>query len=160
MYGPCFLAGVISYFIGFGVKRRRLPFIGWPVVIAAGGGIFVYATIHGFRRAGMWTMCILIGLTAPFFVELRTPLLRKCCACIARYSYGIYLVHVHALWVSIQLMTHPLWWIRSIVVLTIGFGLPVLLYHVVESALIRLGVFLTSRSSYNLRPSACIPLVS
>jgi peptidoglycan/LPS O-acetylase OafA/YrhL len=153
MYGPCFLAGVTCYFIGFGVKRRRLPFIGWPVVIAAGGGIFAYATIHGFRSVGMWTMCVLIGLTAPLFVELRTPLLRKCCGWIARYSYGIYLVHVYAVWVGVQVMTHQPWWIRSITILTVAFGLPVLLYHSVESPLIRLGVLLTRRKRVDLRPT-------
>jgi peptidoglycan/LPS O-acetylase OafA/YrhL len=144
-YAPCFLAGVASYFIGFGVLPRRVPFIGWPIVIAAGGFIYTYAANHDLPTAGMWLMCMLIGTTAPFFKELRMPLLRKSSAWIARYSYGIYLVHIYGIWAGIDVMRHDPWWIRSIVILTVAFGVPVLLYHVVESPMIRLGGFLTRK---------------
>jgi peptidoglycan/LPS O-acetylase OafA/YrhL len=144
-YVPCFLAGVASYFIGFGVIRRRFSFIGWPVAIAAGGFAFLYATSHGYRRAGMWLTCLFIGLTAPLFADLKMPLLRKSAAWIARYSYGIYLVHLYALWAGIDVMSQQVRWIRSLVVLALAIGLPVLLYHLLESPMIRLGGFLADR---------------
>jgi peptidoglycan/LPS O-acetylase OafA/YrhL len=147
-YVPCFLAGVFSYFIGFGIVRRRLPFVGWPVAMAAGGTVLAYATIHGYRRVGMWLMCLIIGITAPLFAELRMPLLRKSAAWIARYSYGIYLVHLYGLWAGIDLINHQMWLIRCIVVLAISFGLPVLFYHLLESPMIKLGVWLTRTRSY------------
>jgi peptidoglycan/LPS O-acetylase OafA/YrhL len=147
MYGPCFLAGVASYFLGFGLIPRRLPFICWPLAIAAGGCVFTYATIYGHERAGMWLMCLIIGLTAPLFAELKAPLVRKSAAWIARYSYGIYLVHLYGLWVGIDLMKQQPWWLRSTVVVALSFGLPVLLYHLLESPLIRVGAFLTSRKT-------------
>jgi peptidoglycan/LPS O-acetylase OafA/YrhL len=144
-YVPCFLAGVLSYFIGFGLIRRRFPFIGWPIAMAVGALVLAYATIHGYQRVGKWSMCLIVGVTAPLFAELRMPLLRRPAAWIARYSYGIYLFHLPALWVGVELLRHQLWWIRSSIVLALAFGLPVLLYHLLEAPMIRLGGFLTRR---------------
>jgi peptidoglycan/LPS O-acetylase OafA/YrhL len=147
-YIPCFLAGVLSYFIGFGVIRRRLPFIGWPIAMAAGGFLLAYATLHGYRRIGMWLMCLLIGLTAPLFADLKMPLLRKSAAWIARYSYGIYLIHLYGLWAGVEVMSHQRWWIRFLVVVALAFGLPVLFYHLLEAPMIQLGGLLTNRQAH------------
>ena len=145
-YVPCFLAGVASYFVGFGVKPRRFGFIGWPIVIAAAAGVFTYGNNHGFRAAGEWLMCLMIGLTAPLFADLKWMPLRKTAAWIARYSYGIYLVHLYGLWVGIDLLKHHAVWIRYTAVLAISFGLPVLLYHLLESPMIKLGAWFSSLS--------------
>ena len=139
IYVPCFLAGVASYFAGFGVVPRRFRFIGWPIAIVAAAGVFSYANNYGFRVVGSWLMCLMIGLTAPLFADLKWNPLRKSAAWIARYSYGIYLVHLYGLWAGIDLMNHQAWWIRCIVVLAISFGLPLLLYHLLESPMIKLG---------------------
>lgn len=153
-YIPCFLAGVLSYFIGFGVIRRRLPFIGWPIAMAAGGFVLAYATLHGYRRIGMWLMCLLIGLTAPLFADLKMPFLRKSAAWFARYSYGIYLVHLYGLWAGVDVMSHQSWWIRCLVVVALAFGLPVLFYHLLEAPMIQLGGLLTSRLADDRPPGA------
>jgi peptidoglycan/LPS O-acetylase OafA/YrhL len=102
-------------------------------------------------------MCMIIGLTAPLFVELKAPLVRKLAAWIARYSYGIYLVHLYGLWVGIELMKQQPWWLRLAVILALSFGLPVLLYHSLESPLIRVGAFLTSRKR---APAPPIPVTT
>jgi peptidoglycan/LPS O-acetylase OafA/YrhL len=156
MYAPCFLAGVASYFIGYGVRPRRVPFILWPIIVVAGASIYTYGANHDFPKPGMWLMCMLIGITAPFFKELRMPLLRKSSAWIARYSYGIYLVHIYGIWAGIHVMRHDPLWIRSIVMLTVAFGVPVLLYHGVESPMIRLGGYLTRKKE---RGSASLALL-
>lgn len=144
MYVPCFLAGVASYFIGFGVIPRRFPFIGWPIAIVAAASVLTYASVHGLDTAGTWLMCLMIGLTAPLFADLKWAPLRICAAWIARYSYGIYLVHLYGLWVGINLLNHQTWWIRCIVVLVVSFGLPVLFFHLLESPMIKLGGRLAS----------------
>ena len=156
MYGPCFLAGVASYFIGFGMRPRRVPFILWPIVIVVGALIYMYGANHDLSKPGMWLMCTLIGITAPFFKELKMPLLRKLSAWIARYSYGIYLVHVYGIWAGLHVMRYHPVWIQWIVMLTLAFGVPVLLYHAVESPMIRLGGHLTRKKE---RGSASLGLL-
>jgi peptidoglycan/LPS O-acetylase OafA/YrhL len=143
-YVPCFMAGVASYFTGFGSAPRRLPFIGWPVVIAAAAGIFMVFG-SGDRNEIPWLICLVIGLTAPLFADLNFAPLRKISAWIARYSYGIYLTHMYALWMAfIVLKSQPLF-IRCVVVLTLSVGLPVLFYEFLESPMIRLGGRLANR---------------
>lgn len=144
-YGPCFIAGVASYFLGFRIGQRRLPFIGWPLVIAAAGGILAFGNYAGFELASRWMMCLLIGLTAPLFAELELPLLRKSVASIARYSYGIYLTHLHAQWTAfVVLKEYPIE-VRYVVLIALSLGLPIVLYYLVESPMVRLGAYLSQR---------------
>jgi peptidoglycan/LPS O-acetylase OafA/YrhL len=135
-YVPCFLAGAASYFLGFGVVRRRLPFIGWPITIAAAAGTLAY-----FRPTltGSCLMCLMIGLTAPLFAELQWAPLRKFSAWIARYSYGIYLVHLYGVWLGIDVLKNHAWWVRAVSVVAVSFGLPVVLFHILESPMMKLG---------------------
>jgi peptidoglycan/LPS O-acetylase OafA/YrhL len=144
VYVPCFMAGVASYFAGFGSVRRRLPFIGWPLTIAAAAGIF-FAFGSGTRYEAAWIMCLSIGLSAPLFADLEFSPLRKASAWVARYSYGIYLTHMYAMWTAfIVLKGQPLW-IRCIVLLALSIGLPVLFYEFLESPMMKLGARLANR---------------
>jgi peptidoglycan/LPS O-acetylase OafA/YrhL len=144
-YGPCFMAGVASYFLGFGAATRRLPFIGWPVVIAIAGGILAYGSHLGFPGAGSWIMCLMLGLTAPLFADLEQPALRKGAAWIARYSYGIYLTHLYAQWAALVVLKEYPAAVRYAVLVVLSLGAPITLYHLVESPMITVGVRVARR---------------
>jgi peptidoglycan/LPS O-acetylase OafA/YrhL len=140
-YVPCFMAGVACYFMGFATARRRLPFIGWPATIAAAAAIFI--TFGSQTRTEVtWLICLIIGLTAPLFADLECRLLRKVSAWIARYSYGIYLTHMYALWTAFIVFKGQPLWIRCAVLVALSAGLPVLFYQALESPMMKLGAWL------------------
>jgi peptidoglycan/LPS O-acetylase OafA/YrhL len=142
-YIPCFMAGVASYFASF-VLPRRLPFIGWPITIAAAAGLFL-GFGSGDRFEVAWIMCLMIGLSAPLFKELKFTPLKKASEWVARYSYGIYLTHMYAMWAAlIVLESRPLW-IRLSVLIALSAGLPVLFYECLESPMVKLGSRLANR---------------
>jgi peptidoglycan/LPS O-acetylase OafA/YrhL len=138
-YAPCFIAGVASYFIGFGSMRRRLPFLGWPLVIAASGGVLAIGAAGGFLEPASWVMCLIVGLTAPMFVELRSRWLGASVALLARYSYGIYLTHLFAMWVALVILKDHSAWLRYGALVVLSGALPVAVYHLVEAPMIGLG---------------------
>lgn len=143
-YIPCFMAGVASYFVGFGSRRSRLPFVGWPLTIAAAAGMF-FALRSRTHFEGYWIMCLAIGLSAPLFAEMEFPLLRKVSAWIARYSYGIYLTHMYALWTGLIVLKDEPVWVRCAVVVVLSVGAPVVLYKTIEAPMIRVGTRLANR---------------
>jgi peptidoglycan/LPS O-acetylase OafA/YrhL len=143
-YAPCFMAGVASYFVGFGSARRRLPFIGWPLTIVAAAGIF-FTFGSGTRYEAAWIMCLVIGLAAPLFADLKFSPLRKTSAWVARYSYGIYLTHMYALWAALIVLKNQPLWVRCGVLAVLSAGLPVLFYKFLESPMMKLGARLAAR---------------
>lgn len=90
---PCFLPGVLAYCL-LGVPRSYSPtllfaYVGavaviFPMLVGLGAS----ATVMG------WVICLVLGALIPRCGEVRTRWLKRCAAVIARYSYGIYLVHV------------------------------------------------------------------
>jgi peptidoglycan/LPS O-acetylase OafA/YrhL len=143
-YVPCFMAGVASYFIGFGSRRRRLPFVFWPLTIAAAAGIFFVLRSRA-HFEGYWIMCAAIGLSAPLFAEMEFAPLRMASAWVARYSYGIYLTHMYALWTAFIVLKNQPVWIRCVVVVGLSVGLPVIFYKTIEAPMIGVGSRLANR---------------
>ncbi len=144
-YAPCFIAGVICYFLGFGMQRFRLPFIGWPLTLLVAGGILEYGHHANHEVIAQWTLCLLIGVTAPFFAELQLPAMRKACTLIARYSYGIYLTHLHAQWTAFVVLKDSPAVLRYSVLIVLSVGLPIALYHLIEAPMVRMGARLAGR---------------
>jgi peptidoglycan/LPS O-acetylase OafA/YrhL len=87
----------------------------------------------------------LIGVTVPLFAELQLPAVRKAAAWIARYSYGIYLTHLHAQWTAfIVLKDYPAA-VRYSVLAVLSIGLPIALYHLIEAPMVKMGGRLADR---------------
>jgi peptidoglycan/LPS O-acetylase OafA/YrhL len=59
---------------------------------------------------------------------------------IARYSYGIYLLHYFAIWVAFVVFRRLNVAMRAAIFLAVLVSLSVLLYHTVEAPLIGVGV--------------------
>jgi len=146
-FAPCFIAGVACYFMGYGVRRRTLPFFGWPLILLVAAGLQAVGNYFQHEAMARWTLCLMIGLTAPFFAELSRPALNKAAELLARYSYGIYLTHLHAQWTALVLLKDQPAAVRYGVLLALSIGLPVTLYHLVEAPMIRFGAHLAARLS-------------
>jgi peptidoglycan/LPS O-acetylase OafA/YrhL len=144
-FGPCFLAGVVAYALQSRVAPRFSPWL-WIVTIAALMGLYVLLeelepAIHPPILA--WTTCLALGVAIPCFRDLPAGSLQRACQVIARYSYGIYLLHSLVLWVAFYAIANQSRAVQlgSFVVLMVG--LPVLCYHAIEVPLVDVGRRLT-----------------
>lgn len=89
---PCFVPGVIAFAIWN--SSRKLP--PWVLFLYVGALAIVYPWLmgRGVRDAMVaWPACLILGLLLPRCVEIQSSLLRTAGRIIARYSYGIYLIH-------------------------------------------------------------------
>ena len=94
-FAPCFLPGLVAYKLWY--KPRAFPAFYWPVFLAGCCALFVWVSGSQPIEAG-WLICFAIGLGVCFFREMRSTAITGLTKHIARYSYGIYLLHYFAIW--------------------------------------------------------------
>jgi peptidoglycan/LPS O-acetylase OafA/YrhL len=137
---PSLMAGVMPY-ISRESGARKLPFIGWPIMLL----LVTYLYLREPTPQRGWVWCLVVGVSVPYFAEMTHNWLRKVCHLIARYSYGVYLVHVICIWLAfVELAELPLA-VRWLVFVIIVALFPIILYHSVEAPMISLGRRITDR---------------
>lgn len=95
-------------------------------------------TGEAYQNFGGYLSCLFLGLLIPLFRELPESWSTLACRTVAKYSYGIYLVHIPAIWFAfVKLASAPVM-LRWAVLLMLSAGLPVVLYHLLEEPLIKL----------------------
>lgn len=135
---PCFIPGVMA-FVAF--KRERfLSASFWIPLLACFVLIFPLMRFPGAN----WLLCLALGLALPFFREMSPNLLTKCSEYVARYSYGIYMTHMLAIYVAFGLFTDYPVAVRIAVFTSLFIALPVLLYHAIEEPFVKLGKSITT----------------
>lgn len=150
-FAPCFLAGAVAYALGRRV-RARLYFAVLPAALAALVG--AYVTIAWWlgethpRWAG-WGLCLVLGALLPFVSELRAGWLRAGVREIARYSYGVYLFHMVALWGGFARLGDLPFAAQCAAFLLLLVALPIAGHHLVEKPGIDAGVRLARRLTRN-----------
>jgi len=140
LYIPCFLPGVIAYQLQR-THRGRLPAFIWPAVVI--GVVLLYLVKHNFMsdyRPKAWLVCLVIGVTAPFFSQIRTRWITRPAHLVAKYSYGIYLTHLFCIWLCLERLHDVLPRLMRLGLFA-GFlvGLPLLLYHTLEEPMVAVG---------------------
>jgi peptidoglycan/LPS O-acetylase OafA/YrhL len=138
-YVPCFLPGVLAYTLS--TKRHfRFPSFLWPVFLAAITLLYLsYSTL-----LSGWLCCLVLGLAVPQFLEVSNIIGKKTCLIIARYSYGIYVTHVICIWFAFQKLAGLPRYTQWLIFFVTAVASPVLLYHALESPMIKLGNRLAS----------------
>jgi peptidoglycan/LPS O-acetylase OafA/YrhL len=150
-YAPCFVAGVMCYRL----SRNRTPAISswlWPVAVMIIVTIYlVWQTVfpnptdrHPAYRG--WVVCWILGVAIPQFREVRLRWLRTASHYVAKYSYGIYLGQVAALWIGFTFLPQSpsaLRWVVSVLLLA---GIAVAAYHTIEHPGILLGKLVAARA--------------
>jgi peptidoglycan/LPS O-acetylase OafA/YrhL len=150
-FAPCFLAGIMSYRLS---KNRTLAVRAWlwPVAVVAIVSVYLlWQTVFPDPANRMpayrgWVACWILGALIPQFREMRLRWLRTASHYVAKYSYGIYLGQVPALWIGFTFLPHTasaFKWIVSILLLT---GIAVGSYHAIEHPGILLGKLVADRS--------------
>jgi peptidoglycan/LPS O-acetylase OafA/YrhL len=142
---PCFLPGVIAY--KHWGRPRVLPGFLWPLFLLVCCTTFVLFSGSQPIQAG-WFICLGIGLGACLFQELHEGFVSRIARWIARYSYGVYLVHYFAIWFGFVFSRSTNIGLQIAIFAATLVSLPVFLYHTVEAPLIAMGI----RISERLRP--------
>jgi peptidoglycan/LPS O-acetylase OafA/YrhL len=160
-FAPCFLAGALAYALA---KRfePRLPFAVLPLALAALLGAYcglawLSGEVHP-RWLG-WALCLAVGTLLPFVAELRSRWPRVAFREIAKYSYGLYLFHMLALWIGFnRLQAAPLA-LQALVVAALLVVLPLAGHHLVEKPGIDAGARMARRLARlpNVAPRAIRP---
>jgi peptidoglycan/LPS O-acetylase OafA/YrhL len=132
-FAPCFIPGIIAYTL-LGKWTPRLPWYLWPPFILAAYAAYQWLDPRGYG----WVECLALGLAIPMFREVQLPLVRHAAAAIAKYSYGIYLFHLIAIYYCFDRLTGPTWLlvIASVALTAIA---SVVSYHALEEPLIEYG---------------------
>ena len=149
---PSFMPGLIAYWLSKKVAPR-LPAYSWCLLLLALPGLVInrWLPLGGWNPAWFWWIPgwfwwipLVVGFAIPWFKQIRFPALNAATRIIARYSYGIYLVHYFCIWAGLQKVGygHPILGPLCFLLLTIG--IPVALYHAVEKPFINLGKIWTA----------------
>lgn len=153
-FTPCFVAGVMCYRL----SKNRTPAVSswlWPVAVVAIVTIYLSwqtvfpNTTDRYPAYRGWVVCWILGVLIPQFREVRCRWLRTASYYVAKYSYGIYLGQVPALWIGSTFwpqMAGGLRWIVSVLLLGC---IAVAGYHAIELPGILLGKLAADRWKSN-----------
>lgn len=139
---PCFLPGIVAYKLWSRPRLFAASF--WPVFLALCCAAFMWLSGSQPIETG-WFICFTIGLGVCFFREMRENLLTRLTKRIARYSYGIYLVHYFAIWIGFAVCRSLNVVLQITIFAALLVSLSVLLYHGVEAPMIAAGVKISGK---------------
>jgi peptidoglycan/LPS O-acetylase OafA/YrhL len=132
-FAPCFVPGIVAYGL-LGKWTPKLPWLLWPAFILAAYAAYQWLDPRGYG----WLECLALGLAIPMFREVQVPAVRRTAAAIAKYSYGIYLFHLIAIYYCFDWMIGPTW-LRVAASIVLTAVASVVSYHVLEDPLIEYG---------------------
>jgi peptidoglycan/LPS O-acetylase OafA/YrhL len=101
MFVPCFLSGVLAYAL---LRHAIVPQVSgrvWLLAVAVLIGGFFAARSYYELPMPQWAFCLALGLIIPFGREIAVSPLSRAAHVIAKYSYGIYLLHIPLLWIAL-----------------------------------------------------------
>jgi peptidoglycan/LPS O-acetylase OafA/YrhL len=148
---PCFLPGIVAYKL-WG-RSRFLPASSWLIFLGMCCAAFLWLSGKQPIETG-WFICLAIGLGASFFREMRENILTRLTKRIARYSYGIYLLHYFAIWIGFVVCRGVGRGAQFAIFGAVLISLSALLYHLVEAPLIEVGANISekfTRREYTFR---------
>jgi peptidoglycan/LPS O-acetylase OafA/YrhL len=153
-FSPCFLAGVLAYTMS---KRAglKLPGAAWlPALVALG---VLYAVLQAPTPVDgsplQWLLCLAVGAAIPMFAESTAESLNRGAAIVAKYSYGIYLSHIPAIWIGCVVFAELSIWLQWVIAAASMCALSWLGYHLVEEPGIRLGAKWAGRRAVVVQPA-------
>jgi len=144
-FGPCFVSGVLAYHILRRERPAKAPSWLWPLVLVAAAALFAVMRPRAERPDMGWWPCLFLGFAIPVVREMRASWLTSAAHEIAKYSYGIYLVHVPILWVWLRVipgLATPVRWMGVAISIVV---VPVVLYRTIEAPMLRYGSSLEHR---------------
>jgi peptidoglycan/LPS O-acetylase OafA/YrhL len=129
-----FLAGLYAY-KEMQTSRPVLRF--WTLPALLGFACVVWLFSYDNAKCIFVSLCL--GLALPYIHNCEIETLNRACAWIAKYSYGIYLIHDPAIWLGFVRLGHLPTAAQVTVFLLVTFGGSVLIYHTLEHPMILVG---------------------
>jgi peptidoglycan/LPS O-acetylase OafA/YrhL len=129
-----FLAGIFAY-KEMQTAKKSLPF--WMLA-----GLIAFSCIAcslSYDRNKFMLISLCFGLAIPYFKNCENGMVNGICAWVAKYSYGIYLLHDPAIWLGFVRFGHFPMAVRIVVFLSTTVGGSVLVYHALEHPMILIG---------------------
>jgi len=140
-FAPCFMGGIVAFCL---TKRRAAVWPFWTWSIALSCAVTAYLVVARLWSGTepmflSWALGLVVGTLAPNVGETKSDAIRHVSALVAKYSYGIYLTHMPALWITFT-RVFPSNYGAAIL---LGLGLTAFFsfsaYHLVESPCIGIG---------------------
>lgn len=157
---PCFLGGILAFAILRKTRRPALPAWCWPLLICACVPLFALLRPSATTPERGWLFCLGVGCVIPLAANLPKSFLTRAAHVVCTYSYGIYLLHLVALWIAFTVlkgMPGVIQWAACVALL---FALPAVFYHVIEHPGIQLGKRLVAISPRSSSPGESRPTSS
>jgi peptidoglycan/LPS O-acetylase OafA/YrhL len=129
-----FVAGFYAY-KDMQSSKRRMPFWSLPALLV----FLCLACTLSYDRDKFVFITLCFGVALPFVQGCKLARMNRICAWVAKYSYGIYLLHDPAIWLGFVRLRHTPLAVQVGVFLATTFGGSVLLYHVLEHPMILVG---------------------
>jgi peptidoglycan/LPS O-acetylase OafA/YrhL len=145
IFVPCFLSGVLAYALLRHRIAPRVPGALWFLLVAIVLAGFFAARAHYEDPLPQWAFCLALGVLIPFGREIALSPISRAAHVIAKYSYGIYLLHLPLLWIAlVPFRAAPValqWLLFAILMVTV----PWIAFQLIERPGIRLGQRLTQQ---------------
>jgi peptidoglycan/LPS O-acetylase OafA/YrhL len=90
-------------------------------------------------------LCGAVGMLAPNIKDMRESFVSDASQLVARYSYGIYLVHVPVIWLAFVRLNRSSTVTQWLAFTALMVALPLLTYHFIEAPMVHAGQWLTNR---------------
>jgi len=163
VFPPMFVAGMAAYKLldrqSVQPYSRKFPAWLWPFAVLA-----LFA-IPALQKGDKWSetpygavlgacVTLSLGLAIPRFAELRTVWIVSTSHQIAKYSYGVYLLHVSAMYFVFRYLPGLPTTVKVVFCLALTAESAALSFHTIEDPLIRLGKRLTQPSPAQAVPTA------
>lgn len=150
---PCFLPGVLAYCL----RNARHQWSAGALFSYVGAVAVAYPLMVGLGCSATvlsWIICLILGALIPRCADIKTTWLNACASIVARYSYGIYLVHVSVLNFAFHHVKGIDPWSAWMLFIGGVVGLPYIAYHLIEKPGIDIGHALLARMTTYRRQAA------
>lgn len=143
---PCFLSGILAYTL-----RMRLR----PVIPARWWGFFIPAIMVMASSIGAvwprleyvisWVLALCLGVSIYLFHDSTAAGWNRVTKYVAKYSYGIYLLHIPSIWLVFQVAGISNLSLAPIVTLILTGALSIAAFHAIEDPMIQFGKRLSQK---------------
>ena len=140
-YLPAFLPGVLAFtLISRAKSRSTLAAYSPAIYIIAISLLFPFLVSAGIKENILiWPTCLTLGIILPYSSEISSPIIKSIASSIAKYSYGIYLIHGPMIYFSFDYVNINNSLSQWLLFILGTLGISYAAFHLVENPGIRLG---------------------